>query len=296
MMRGAKLVNKKRWPLTAVAPASLFLAFIFAIPVFQVIRTSLSKTNGLGEPEEFSGFDNFTKLFSDPIFLPNMINTFVWTLGVLIPATVLSIAVALLLDLKLPGNLLYRAVVFMPWAICFVFIAIIWQYIYDQLFGPLNSLFALIMNKDIETAWLGTPSLAMPSIIWVGITLTIPFTTLVLLAGLQSIPSEVLEAGTCDGANGIKMFFYIKLPILKPVLNVVTLVNLLAIFNSFPIIWTMTGGGPDHETDTFPTYLYQIAFGDYDFGKAGALSVIGLLILSGMSFLYLRKSSVSEML
>jgi multiple sugar transport system permease protein len=105
-----------------------------------------------------------------------------------------------------------------------------------------------------------------------------------------------LEAGTCDGANGIKMFFYIKLPILKPVLNVVTLVNLLAIFNSFPIIWTMTGGGPDHETDTFPTYLYQIAFGDYDFGKAGALSVIGLLILSGMSFLYLRKSSVSEML
>ena len=81
MMRGAKLVNKKRWPLMAVAPASLFLAFIFAIPVFQVVRTSLSKTNGLGEAEAFSGFDNFAKLFSDPIFLPNMINTFVWTLG-----------------------------------------------------------------------------------------------------------------------------------------------------------------------------------------------------------------------
>lgn len=289
-------MNKNRWPLMAIAPASLFLFFIFVIPVFQVIRTSFSRTTNSGEAGSFVGLHNFIKLFSDPIFIPNIYNTFIWTLGVLIPATAISIVIALLLDLKLPGNLLYRAVVFLPWAICFVFVAIIWRYIFDQVFGPLNSLLTFITHKDIETAWLGMPSLAMLSIIWVGITLTVPFTTLVLLAGLQSIPNEVLEAGTCDGASSVKMFFYIKLPILQPVLTVVTLVNLLAIFNSFPIIWTMTGGGPDHATDTFPTYLYQIAFSDYDFGKAGALSVIGLLLLSGLSFLYLRKSSISEML
>lgn len=73
-------MNKKRWPLMAVAPASLFLAFIFTIPIFQAVRTSLSKTDGLGEPGAFNGFHNFEKLFGDPIFLPNMINTFVWTL------------------------------------------------------------------------------------------------------------------------------------------------------------------------------------------------------------------------
>lgn len=289
-------MNKNRWPLMAIAPASLFLVIIFAFPVFHVIRTSLSKTSQSGEAGSFIALQNFIRLFNDPIFLPNMFNTFIWTLGVLVPSTAISIAIALLLDLKLPGNILYRAVVFLPWAICFVFVAIIWRYIFDQLFGPLNSFLGLFTNREIETAWLGTPSLALPAIIWVGITLTVPFTTLVLLAGLQSIPNEVLEAGICDGADSFRMFFFIKLPILQPVLTVVTLVNLLAIFNSFPIIWTMTGGGPDHATDTFPTYLYQIAFSDYDFGKAGALSVIGLLLLSGLSFFYLRKSPIREML
>ena len=149
-------MNKKRWPLMGIAPASLFLAFIFAVPVFQVIRTSLSKTNNLGEAGSFDGFHNFAKLFADPIFLPNMMNTFVWTLGVLIPATAFSIAVALLLDLKLPGNLLYRAVVFMLWAICFVFVAIIWQYIFDQLFGPLNSLYWCGVNVNVIPMEAGT--------------------------------------------------------------------------------------------------------------------------------------------
>jgi multiple sugar transport system permease protein len=286
--------QKYYWPYLAIAPAAFLLALVFGVPVFQVLLTSFSKTNNAGDVEGFNNFENYTKLFADPMLSVISVNTVVWTLGVLVPATIFSLFIAILLDMNLPGKTVMRIIVFIPWAISFVFVSIIWRYSFDQVFGPLNSLFVIILNRPVEVAWLATPSLAMLSVIWVGITLTIPFTTLVLLAGLQSIPQEIIEAGWCDGASGTKLFHKIKFPFLKPVLVVATLVNLLAIFNSFPIIWTMTGGGPANSTDTFPTYLYRIAFTDYDFGKAGALSFIGLIVLVSISIFYVKKSGTQE--
>jgi ABC-type sugar transport system permease subunit len=289
------LIGKKSyWPYLAIAPAAFLLSLVFGLPVMQVLRTSISNTDNAGDVIGFNNFENYSKLFNDPMLSVISINTFIWTLGVLIPATIISLFIAILLDMNLPGRAIMRVIVFIPWAISFVFVSIIWRYSFDQVFGPLNSLFGLLLDKPVEVAWLATPSLAMISVIWVGITLTIPFTTLVLLAGLQSIPQEIVEAGWCDGASGSKLFYKIKFPFLKPVLVVATLVNLLAIFNSFPIIWTMTGGGPANSTDTFPTYLYRIAFTDYDFGKAGALSFLGLVVLVSMSIVYVKKSGTQE--
>jgi ABC-type sugar transport system permease subunit len=289
------LMGKKTyWPYLAIAPSVILLLSTLGFPIIQVLLTSVSKTSSSGEITAFNGLRNFRRLFSDPELPSVGLHTLIWTAGILIPATLISILISVLLDMKLPARVVIRIVVFAPWAISFVFLSIIWRYTFDQTFGPMNALLTYLIGHAVQIPWLAVPNLAMLSVIWVGITLTVPFTSLVLLAGLQSIPPEVVEAGKCDGAGGLKLFVMIKFPFLQPVLAVATLVNLLAIFNSFPIIWTMTAGGPANATDTFPTFLYRIAFTDYDFGKAAALSVVGLFILSILSIFYVRKSGAKD--
>jgi ABC-type sugar transport system permease subunit len=282
-------------PYVAIAPAAAVLALVMVVPVVQIFRLAFSEVGATGLPGGFNGLDNFHRLFADPTFVKVSINTLVWTAGVLIPATVISMALALGLNAKFRGRAVARSIVFLPWAISFVFVAIIWRLVLDRYFGHLNAALSTITGTTIDTAWLSTPKLAMLSVIWVGITLTIPFTTIVLLSGLQAIPAELMEAARIDGAGGIKTFRYVTLPLLQPVIAVASLVNLLFIFNSFPIIWTMTGGGPANSTDTFATYLYRIAFSDLDFGKASALSVVGFVFLITISVVYVRTATREEL-
>lgn len=278
-------------PYLALVPATALLLGALGIPVAQVFVLAFSEVSRGGSPVGFGGTANFVRLFADPLFPKVLLQTGLWTLGVLVPATILSIGLAVVLDRRFRGRSVARAVVFAPWAVSFVFVAIIWRLILDRYFGHFNELLGLITGGAVEVAWLGQPTTAFFSVMWVGITLTIPFTTIVVLSGLQSIPHELLEAAALDGAGSGRRFRYVTLPLLTPVLTVATLVNMLYIFNSFPIIWTMTGGGPVNATDTFATYLYRVAFSDLDFGKAAALSFLGFILLIVISLLYVRQTS-----
>lgn len=278
-------------PYVAIAPAALVILLVMGVPGVQIFRLAFSYVGPTGVPGGLSGIDNFRRLFADPQFLDVSINTLVWTIGVLLPATAISMALALRLNSPFRGRSVARAIVFLPWATCFVFVAIIWRLVLDRFFGHLNAFLSMVTGTTIDAAWLGRPDLAMLSVIWVGITLTIPFTTIVLLSGLQSIPHELIEAARIDGAGGIGTFRFVTLPLLQPVIAVATLVNLLFIFNSFPIIWTMTGGGPANSTDTVATYLYRIAFSDLDFGKASALSLLSFVFLMVVSVVYVRRTT-----
>jgi ABC-type sugar transport system permease subunit len=287
----------RRWytPYLAIAPALVVFLLVMGVPVVQITRMAFSDVDISGAPQGFAGIENFRNLFGDPIFVKSSINTLIWTAGVLIPATVISLALALALNVKFRGRAVARAIVFVPWAISFVFVAVIWRLVLDRYFGHLNGLLSLLTGSQVKVAWLASPGLAMLSVIWVGITLTIPFTTIVLLSGLQAIPEDVKEAARMDGAGAVGVFRYVTLPLLRPVLAVATLVNLLFIFNSFPIIWTMTGGGPANGTDTYATYLYRIAFSDLDFGKASALSLVGFVFLIAISVAYVRRTAGEEL-
>lgn len=285
------MVRRRLAPYAAVAPAAVLLLAAFGLPLAQVFVLAFSRATRGGDPVGFDGITNFLRLFADPLFPRVIIQTGIWTVGIIVPATILSIAVALVLNERFPGRSVARAIVFAPWAVSFVFVSIIWRLILDRYFGHFNELLSLIVGAPVTTAWLAEPTTAMISVIWVGITLTIPFTTIVLLAGIQAVPGELLEAASLDGAGSVARFRYVTLPLIQPVLAVATLVNLLYIFNSFPIIWTMTGGGPANGTDTFATYLYKIAFTDLDFGKAAALSVLGFGLLILISVAYMRRTA-----
>jgi multiple sugar transport system permease protein len=285
------LHRNRRTAYLAITPAAILLLAVMGIPLLQVVTMAFSRTTRSGDPVAFDGIANFQRLLADPLLGRVVVQTGIWTLGILVPATILSLAIAIVLNRRFPGRFLARALVFAPWAVSFVFVSIVWRLIFDRYFGHLNELLSTITGSTVAVAWLGQPATAMPSVIWVGITLTIPFTTIVLLAGLQSIPGELLEAASIDGAGAWSRFRHVTLPLLQPVLAVATLVNLLYIFNSFPIIWTMTGGGPINATETFATYLYKIAFTDLDFGKSAALSLSGVALLLVISFLYVRRTA-----
>jgi multiple sugar transport system permease protein len=274
-----------------LVPSSLLMLAIIFIPVVNVFTMAFSKTDQVGTPIEFVGLDNFVRLFNDPIFPQIVRQTLIWTVVMLVIATPISIALALVLNRVFRGRIFARAIIFSPWAVSFVFISVLWKYIFDTYYGHLNPLLSLLTGRAVQIAWLGKPEIALASVIWVGITLTIPFTTILVLAGVQSISPELIEAAKIDGASASQTFWKIKLPLLRSVITVGTIVNTIYIFNSFPIIWAMTEGGPVNYTDTLVTYLYKVTFRNLDFGKGAAISLVGFLFLMVFSILYVRSTS-----
>ena len=153
--------------------------------------------------------------------------------------------------------------------------------------GLVNHTLKNILHVTSENiGWLATGSRAFPSLIYVGIWVSVPFTTLVILAGLQTVPLELYESGKLDGANRLQRYIHITLPSIKNVLFITIIINFIAIFNSFPIIWVMTEGGPLNSTDILVTFLYKEAFKFLDFGRASAVAVLIFIFLIIISVFY----------
>ncbi|HHW48166.1 MAG TPA: sugar ABC transporter permease [Clostridiaceae bacterium] len=283
---GKKGKIKKLIPYLWIAPSVLLIAVIIFVPILELFLTSFSKVSLAGIRKGLIGFGNFKDLFSDKAFLIVLKNTLVWTIAVVGISTVLSIGIALILNKKFPGRRIVRAVLIFPWATSLIITAAMWKYIFDFNYGIMNLILqkAGIIKENIY--WLAKPEISFPVLIWVGIFVTIPFTSFVILAGLQTIPIVLYESGSIDGASGWRSFCYITLPLLKESLTVSTVLNVIYVFNSFPIIWTITRGDPLNQTDTVVTYLYKMAFQANKMGQAAAVSVISFLILLAFSILY----------
>lgn len=272
----------------------VLVAGVLVVPVLRTLVGAFQSFNELGQTTGLTGLANFRALFDDPVLPGVLRQTAIWTVAITAIATPISVGLALALNSRFPGRALARAIVFAPWAISFVFVAIIWRFIFDPFYGYFNDLLSWFGIHTTGTPWLGKPHSALIAVIWVGIQLTIPFTTIVTLAGLQSIPEDVVDAARIDGAGGWAILKDMILPLLRPILAVATLVNIIYIFNSFPIVWVMTGGGPVNSTDTVVTYLYKVAFQNNQFGEGAALSALSFLVLMVFSVLYVRATSREE--
>lgn len=182
-----------------------------------------------------------------------------------------------------------RWALIVPWAASVVMTATVWRWMLDGFYGIINRiLFDLGLSPTPVNDWLGTPSVAFWWLIVVAIFVSLPFTTYVILAGLQSIPADVYEAARVDGATGREAYRGITLPLLRPALLVAAIINMINVFNSFPIIWAMTGGGPGSQTDTTTTFMYKLAFRFQDIGQSAAMAVVNLVVILVFVLLYLR--------
>ncbi len=193
--------------------------------------------------------------------------------------TVLAFILCILVNRHFFGVTTSRMLVMLPWTIPPAIYALVWKFIYNGHFGLLNRLLMQLKIINTSVFWLGSPNTALASVIWVGVLNSIPFTSLVLLGGFQSIPRELYEAAAIDGSSAWQDFWYITLPSLRYMLMVVTLFNVIYIFRSFSMVWVLTEGGPLHHTEIIATYLYKTAFKALNFGLASSLAVIAFIIL-----------------
>ena len=264
---------RKVEPYIWILPSIILMAVFILIPIIFVFRMSLSEVSKAGIIRGFSGFANFTKVMNSSAF------KLVWTVAVVVLSTVLGFILALLLNNEFRGRKIARAIMVFPWATTLVIQASAWKFIIDTDYGTLNTLLLRLGLIDHSINWTPTAEAYFMWEIACGIFVTIPFVTFCVLSGLQSIDTTYYEAATVDGANYWQQLFQITMPLVRSSLTVSTVLNIIYVFNSFPIIWTITKGDPANHTDTLVTYLYKLAFYNGKQGQAAAVSVIGFTIL-----------------
>jgi multiple sugar transport system permease protein len=288
MLASIKKSDDRAVAIWFVLPALLLVAGFILYPIALTLWMSVNRVDQFGRFTGFVGGGNYATLLADPAFRDAFWRTVIWTLAIVGITTLISLFLAVVLQQNFRGRTLTRALLLLPWATGLLIVSLLWRWMAHPDFGAIGHLVNSLGFPNIRVEWLGNPELSFPLMIWVGIWASIPFTTLVLSAGLQAIDRDLYEAATLDGARQWRMFFDITLPQLRPVLAVSILLNVIFVFNSFPIIWVMTEGGPAGATDTLITYLYRKGFKFYDLGSAAAASVVVFLILLGFAIVHTR--------
>jgi multiple sugar transport system permease protein len=263
-------------PIVILMLGLIFWPFINAIGLSMTVRQS--------RREVFVGLANYGRLLADEQFLGALINTIRFTVISVALKLVVGLTIASLLNSKLPGRNILAGLMLLPWIVPEVVTALTWRGLYDPIFGGLNPILQGLGITDRDIGWLSEPGLALPSVIAVNIWKGIPFFTMLLLAGLKAIDKELYEAAEVDGANAVDRFFNITLPGLRYVLAVTVLLSTISTFNSFGIVYLMTGGGPSGETRLYSILAYERALLQNRFGPGAAVSLavaplLGIFIL-----------------
>lgn len=270
-------------------PAAVCLGGTVLFPILKAIHMSLYH-NVLSRPQDyhFIGLGNYVRMIHDPTFWLTLKNSFVWVIWSVGIQFVLGFLGALLLNAELKGRAFYRTLNLLPWIIPGVVVGLVWEYLYQPNYGPINDILRRVGLLRVPIAWLSDLNLAMPAVIFANIWRGIPFFSIMILAGLQAIPDEVYEAATVDGANVTQRFLHVTLPMLRPIIVVATATRIIWTFNYADLIFVMTAGGPANATQITSTYTLLSAYTDLDFGYAATLSVILLIIMLVFTAFYLK--------
>lgn len=267
--------------LPFVLPIVLIMGGLILWPFINAILMSMTTRSVITRSDVFVGLDNYARLFRDSDYFSAVRNTLVFTIASVVVKFIVGLGIALLLNGRLPFRNILTALILLPWIVPEVVTALTWRSIYDPLFGGLNPILQALGITQRPIAWLAEPGLAMPSVIAVNVWKGIPFYVILLLAGLKAIDREQYEAAEVDGATVIQRFRHITLPSLRYVILTTLLLSFISTFNTFGLIYLMTGGGPGGATRLFSILAYEKAIIGLRFGPgiATALSTAPLMIL-----------------
>lgn len=252
----------------------LFIAF-FVFPIGYVTVMSFFDWNGISAAE-FTGFDNYAKIFSDKVFWRSIKNNVIWAFAAVIVQVSLALLMALILSKKPKGWKFFRTVYFLPQVISGVALASMWSAVYNSEYGLLNGFLKLIGLEEVATNWLGNPTTAFPCVLIYGL-FYIGYYMTIIMAGITSIPEDYYEAARIDGASPIQMDLHITIPLVK--YSIQTCVTLAAVFGlrTFEQIYLLTNGGPSNRTSVVVLYLYN-QMRNNKYGLANASSVMLILV------------------
>jgi multiple sugar transport system permease protein len=282
----------RAWPFTPllyVGPALAVLGLVLVYPVLQSIWLAFFDSR-LVTPDKFAfvGAANFATIGGDAIFRQALITTILFTTATVACAFCLGLAFALLVD-DLPGRWgSLRGLLLAPWVTPAIVVGFLFLYMFDLEVGVVNLVLGAVTGTRQRIAWLSNANLSMVAVVVANVWSQTPLFLLMFAAALTTIPNDQKESMRLDGATAWGEFRYLTLPYLRNIMVVASLLMVIRNFNNFPVIWTMTQGGPVYATTTLIVYIYRLAFQQFNFGYSSAVGVVWLLVLLALAVLYVR--------
>ena len=273
------MTRSDRWLIWAfLTPTLLIMAVFLYWPMVGTVIESFYDTALLSPNPRFVGWAVYEKVLGSGDLGQVVLNSVIWTVGVVILQNLLGFATAMLLNQGLPGQGILRALVLLPFVLPGVVAAILWRFMYDPQLGLINSIFLSLGIIENSEAWLASSGTAMAAVIFAAVWKGFPFSTLIYLAALQNVDQSQLEAATLDGAGPWQRLRDVILPAIRDVIIVNIVLTLILTFNYFDIVWVLTRGGPQDATHIFPTKIFETGFGQFRFGEAAVYGVFSILI------------------
>jgi multiple sugar transport system permease protein len=285
-------------PLAWIGPAIALILLVVIYPIVVMIQTSFRHITSIGIDIGSTGWSNFSAVLNSTNLPGILIRTLVWVISAVAVTMAISLGLASLYNQRFPGRRYARWAIIAPWAASVLATSQIFRWMLHPGNGVIYRFahdLGLVRHFSQQTPdWLGNPDVAMIAMIAVAVFVSLPFTTYVLLAGLQAIPGELYEAARVDGSSRWNTYRRITLPLLRPAFLIGAVINLMNVFNSFPIIWEMTRGGPGYETSTSTIFMYDLK--NTFVGQAAAMSIInfGLVVIIVLAFLRLNRWNRTE--
>ncbi len=272
----------------------IYLGFTF-YPILETVRTSFYEWNGFSAQRDWIGLRNYQALFSDTQFISAFLHNLVFILFYCILPVFIGLLLASVLSRKaLPGMTFFRTVLFLPQVISMVVVGVIWRWIFNPQFGPLNVLLNALGLSGLTRAWLGDFALALPAVGSIGTWVQYGFCMILFLAGMQHISEEYYEASSLDGANAFQQFVHITIPGLRAEIGVALITTIIAALRVFDLVYVTTRGGPGNATLVVGFLIYRSAFQQNRIGYASAIATVLMLLILAISLLIRRLQTGNE--
>ncbi|MDF2648378.1 MAG: binding-protein-dependent transport system inner rane component [Paenibacillus sp.] len=290
-------MKKNRAAYLFIAPLVICVGLVLIYPIIKAALMSfqywkVAKPIAAGHP--FVGLDNYVNALGSGYFLKSLAITFVYIIVTVLARFILGLATAVLLNIPFKGRGFVRALVIIPWAIPEVVACLVFILMYDYQFGVVNDLLMKMSIISNPIAFLGNTDTALWAAMFVNVWKGFPFAAIMLLAGLQTISSDMYEAAGLDGATKWKQFWHVTLPSIKPVSVIVFLLLIIWTIKDFAIVYVLTGGGPSRVTEILTIFIYRAGFKSFDFGLAAAAGMILLLISVVFTVIYMKATKAGE--
>lgn len=262
-----------------ILPAFVIFSTVVILPTLYSFYLSFFSWNGIAE-KKFVAFKNYINLFfSDAVFITALKNNFIWIILTVFFTITMSLLLAVILNRSFKGRVVYRAIFYVPYMLSWVVVGVIWKWMYNPNMGFINEVLEMAGLGNFKLGWLSNPKIALYCVYFAALWQGIGQPMILFLSGLQTIPGDVLEAATIDGAGKVKVFFLITVPMLKETFVVVFATLIIAAMKVYDIIKVMSGGGPGNSTETLATYMYSQTFMYSNFGKGSAIASVMFLMM-----------------
>lgn len=277
------------WRVALLAlPLFVFLALVIW-PLLSSFYYSFTNWNGFNSDYDYVGFENFKRIWTDRLFFNAIVNTSIWMAAAILLPTILGLSLALLLDAKVRGSKIFKTIFYLPICLSAIVVGQIWVWIYQPDWGLLNTVIEQINGSRFNYAWLARPDSALYAVIVAWSWQQTGLSMVIYLAGLTSVPSDLLEVCDIEGATPWQKIRQVIIPLLTPSTVVVVALSVINSLKGFDILFIMTGGGPFNSSDTLAMHMYNESFRKYFMGYGSAISVVLFLIALTIIGLYFRQ-------